>query len=698
MRLESGNEVGPYRIVRRIGQGSMGVVYQARDAARARDVALKVMNAPGIGDEGARARFAREARAVAKLRHRNIVAVFDFSDEGDAPYLVMELLEGTSLAERLAHGPPLTLDAKLDVVIQLCEGLQFAHDQGVVHRDVKPANIRLLQDGAVKLLDFGIASITGATVTQPGAVVGSVAYMSPEQIQGLAVDGRADVFSAGVVLHELLAGRRPFESDTVTGVMLKVLHEPAPTLRTMAMGIPEDVVVAVETALQKDPVARYASAADFGTDLRLARYQARSAIASQDTSPGAIVLPAAKPHDTSPSSVAVPVAKPQDTSPGSVPLVRTPRTPAGTTETAETFRAIDPTAATEILGPAPAITESTGTTLVRFLRAASHDRRWQLGAAGVAAGIVLLLVVARAAFRGGAEGAFKLDIQSVPAGAAISIDSAPTGKTTPAIITSTTKPQRIRLSLTGFEAVDEALTNVSSDAPARLRYDLRRLVRVQSDPAGATVLVNGADTGLRTPAEVPVPAGGQAKIELQLADHVQKEPMTPEMLASGNVRVALTRLARTTGAAGQSARVKLHVTGDYDFALGGSCMPSGTVAAREHAIDIMAPCVLNLRAPRYLLDMNQKVGASTREVRAPALILVDLRTKWEGCTLLLNNTSLGGSPARRQIAQGNYTATVQCQDRVYSTGRGALEIRPDRASEIQNGHHVWRLDGILINR
>ena len=275
MYLEPGDRIGAYQIVRRIGQGSMGVVYRARDTAGGRDVALKVMAAVNLSDETARTRFFREARAAASLKHRNIVSVLHFSEDADTPYIAMELLEGTSLAERIARGAPLSFDAKLDIIIQLCEGLQFAHEHGVVHRDVKPANIWLLRDGGVKLLDFGIASLSGVTITQPGGFVGSAAYMSPEQITGEKVDGRADIFSTTVVLHELLTGRRLFEADTVTGVMIKILNAPVPAIGTLIPDIPPDVAAAIETGLKKDPEQRYAHINELGADLRLARHTLR---------------------------------------------------------------------------------------------------------------------------------------------------------------------------------------------------------------------------------------------------------------------------------------------------------------------------------------------------------------------------------------------------------------------------------------
>ena len=208
MTGELASSFGPYRIITRLGRGAMGVVYRAVDSRTGRDVALKVMS--DIGDDVAATRFTREGEAVSRMVHRNIVTVYEAGVMEQCPYIAMELLEGITLAQRMAGDEPLSLDAKLDIVAQLCEGLQYAHDHGVVHRDVKPANVWLLKNGGVKLLDFGLAKVAGSTVTRAGCVVGSVAYMSPEQLSGIDVDGRSDLFAAGVILYELLTGQRPF--------------------------------------------------------------------------------------------------------------------------------------------------------------------------------------------------------------------------------------------------------------------------------------------------------------------------------------------------------------------------------------------------------------------------------------------------------------------------------------------------------
>ena len=208
---------GRYRIVGEVGRGGMGVIYRGVDSVLEREVAIKVMSADfADAGEDAKARFLREAKAAAKLQHRNIVTVFEFAEQDGVSYIVMEFLKGRSLASRLASGPPLPLEQKLDVMTELCNGLQYAHENGVIHRDVKPATVWMLEDGTVKLVDFGIAKISSSMMTMRGDVMGSAAYMSPEQIEGHPVTGRSDVFSAAVVLYEMVASRRPFEGDSPT--------------------------------------------------------------------------------------------------------------------------------------------------------------------------------------------------------------------------------------------------------------------------------------------------------------------------------------------------------------------------------------------------------------------------------------------------------------------------------------------------
>ena len=228
MALTPGTKLGPYEIQAQLGAGGMGEVYRARDTRLERDVAVKVLPAHLAEDADALARFEREAKAVAALSHPNILGIFDVGREGIIAYSVTELLEGETLRDRLAGGA-LPVRKAVDYASQIADGLAAAHEKGYVHRDLKPENIFVTADGRVKLLDFGLArqyrgsAVTGqntptaatmATITSPGMVLGTVGYMAPEQARGQAVDHRAGLFSLGLVLFEMLAGRHAFECET----------------------------------------------------------------------------------------------------------------------------------------------------------------------------------------------------------------------------------------------------------------------------------------------------------------------------------------------------------------------------------------------------------------------------------------------------------------------------------------------------
>jgi len=267
------DHIGRYQILERVGRGGMGVLYRGFDPKLDREVAIKVILTDFSEDaEQMRPRFYREAKATARLQHRNIVTVFEFVEDQAQPHIVMEFLRGVPLAKRLGATPKLTLDDTLDIVAQLCAGLGYAHSQGVVHRDVKPANVFLLEDGTVKLLDFGIAKLTTSTLTRQGDVLGSASYMSPEQVAGSdSVDGRADVWSTGVVLYELLAGRKPFQGETPTNVIVRILKEEPPPIESLVPGLPKQLISAVHRALEKDPTKRIAKADELGRELQWIR-------------------------------------------------------------------------------------------------------------------------------------------------------------------------------------------------------------------------------------------------------------------------------------------------------------------------------------------------------------------------------------------------------------------------------------------
>ena len=271
---EMPDRLGKYEILARLGQGAMGVVYHAHDPLLDRDVALKVMLAQVAEDPEQKLRFEREARAVARMMHPNVVTVFDLGYHTDgAPYIAMELLRGHDLLHALRNGPYLTLDRKLAIILQVLEGLGHAHAAGIVHRDIKPANVFLPDEGMAKIMDFGVARFTMSSVTSTGVVVGTADYMSPEQVSGVRVDGRSDLFSTGAMLCELLTGHRPFHGESLVTILFKITHE-EPRLDLPPGPEHAALVPILQKALAKDVADRYQTASEFVDALQA--YLARS--------------------------------------------------------------------------------------------------------------------------------------------------------------------------------------------------------------------------------------------------------------------------------------------------------------------------------------------------------------------------------------------------------------------------------------
>src|SRR5687768_15200955 len=246
----------------------MGVVYQAHDPLLDRDVAIKVMLPQTAADPDQKARFEREARAAAKIVHRNVLTVFDLGYHQDgSPYIAMELLKGKDLLQTMREDAPLPLDQKLNVIVQLLDGLAHAHEAGVIHRDIKPANVFLVSDGTVKIMDFGVARFTMSAATNTGMVMGTPDYMSPEQVQGGKLDGRTDLWSVGCMLHELITGTRPFAAESLMTTFYRITHEP-PNPELPAGEAFDLLRPVVARALARDVTQRYANAGEFAAALR----------------------------------------------------------------------------------------------------------------------------------------------------------------------------------------------------------------------------------------------------------------------------------------------------------------------------------------------------------------------------------------------------------------------------------------------
>ena len=272
MAVSSNTVLGKYRIVREIAR-SNDIVYEAIDPSMARRVAVKELQLPlhlaGSQKRERIERFYREAKAAGTLSHRNVVTIYDVGQENDRHFLVMEYLEGQSLRDILQMQGALPLKETLEIALQLCDALGYAHSRGVVHRDVKPDNVHILPGGIVKLTDFGIARITAEpSITSQGQVFGTPSYMSPEQVASQTVDHRTDLFSLGITLYEMLAGRKPFTGDSVITITYNIMN----TQPAMPVGVPGPLQQILQRALSKDPNLRYQNAAMLAADLRAEKF------------------------------------------------------------------------------------------------------------------------------------------------------------------------------------------------------------------------------------------------------------------------------------------------------------------------------------------------------------------------------------------------------------------------------------------
>ena len=279
MALTAGTKLGPYTIASSVGAGGMGEVYRARDARLNRDIAIKILPASFSTDSDRLQRFAQEARAAAALNHPNILSIFDIGDEPSAPYVVSELLEGETLRDRLRSGA-LSTRKCIDYGKQIASGLAAAHEKGIVHRDLKPENLFITNDGRIKILDFGLAKITRPesgdiaedaptqqVATDAGTVMGTVGYMSPEQVRGKHADSRSDIFALGAILYEMLSGKRAFHGDSAADTMSAILKEDPPDLTETNRNISPALERIVRHCLEKNPAERFQSARDVAFNL-----------------------------------------------------------------------------------------------------------------------------------------------------------------------------------------------------------------------------------------------------------------------------------------------------------------------------------------------------------------------------------------------------------------------------------------------
>jgi eukaryotic-like serine/threonine-protein kinase len=310
--MQAAQQLGRYEILAELGRGAMGRVFRARDPRIDRTVAIKTISVPGAGAaemEEYRQRFFREAQAAGRLSHPGIVTIFDADEDtsGQTPFIVMEFVDGRPLDEFVAAAPEgrLPLETAIDLVQQIAAALDYAHAAGIVHRDIKPSNIIVTAEGRAKIADFGIAKLSMVEATLPGHVLGTPAYMSPEQLSGKPIDGRSDLFSLGVIAYWLFTGEKPFTGASITEVSIQVATKDPRPASEVAPALSKDFDYVLARALAKDPVMRYQHGKDLSADLedlRLGR-PPRSASADAKT----VVLPAAPPTRSTDKKITAPV-------------------------------------------------------------------------------------------------------------------------------------------------------------------------------------------------------------------------------------------------------------------------------------------------------------------------------------------------------------------------------------------------------
>ena len=559
-------KVGRYQILERVGRGGMGVLLRGIDPVLDREVAIKLMLVDFSEDaEQMRPRFYREARAAAKLQHPNIVTVFEFAEDGNTPYIVMEFLRGSSLSARMSSPLPLTLDEKLNVIAQLCSALNYAHEQGVVHRDIKPANIFLLPDGSVKLLDFGIAKLATSTMTRQGDVLGSASYMSPEQVSGNPrIDGRSDIFSTGVVLYELLANRKPFNAETLTATVLQILQEDPPALETIAPGLPPQLVNAVKRALAKDPAKRFATAGELGKELQWIR----QALQSSNQGFGALD----ETRFASPGELAAIQGQlERDRRDSTNPTGVVPGTGAGpgARKRGWLIPAVGVGAIAAIVGAAMYVRN----------RPPADDRAPRTEARADAP-----------AAEDAAPAQFSLQIATTPAGATIALEGSPTSEITPATLAlSGAGPHRLRLSKAGFVAQDVTITEAELQKGS-VSYSLAAVevaaVDVAIDSEYPVEVFNGAQNISRANTTHRLKVAPGATLRIHASEH----------MLNASVKVSPKGAEYRAPAVGYLTVLTRHETCNVkvaDRVLGFPPISKLPVASGQYRVDIECPAGTN---------------------------------------------------------------------------------------------------------
>jgi len=648
-------KLGRFEIVREIGRGAMGQVFLAHDPKIERQVAIKtIILPPGTPAEEAQEtsrRFLREAQAAGKLLHPNIVTIFDVGEDQGVSFIAMEFIDGVTLDRHAKPDSLLSPGVVLEAMAQAAAALDYAHQARVIHRDVKPANLMLQRDGTVKVTDFGLAKNPSANLTQVGVLLGTPSYMSPEQIQGKELDGRSDLFSLGVSLYELLTGARPFDANSISTIIYRVLYEDPRPAAAQNPALPPDINVVIAKALAKLPEKRYSSGASMVADLRRAFASLPPATLARPF-PRAVLAPPPPAATTSKRPSPAPSASSASSS-----RERRPRRAAGT-------RASSPPSTLIAHHPIKiaAIVVTLVAGLVFFPRWVGRSGRSERGRGEVetsASGAP----VSSAAVGGGPQAhQVSIQVETTPHGGAVFLDGIPLAEPRVVLSLLDTKPHDIQARAGCMEATAEmtAADLASFGGPLVLELRPRREpVLIASQPPGARVRLNGRDTGKATPVEIELDGCEDQSVELRLDDH----KMWSQTFQSGGDFSAMSEALKTV-VLQATPKGTLVLPKPMGYAI--EVFNGGTRLGRA-GDPILLPegrYTLTLRNPKLFVNEMVKVNVvggqrQTPSVQYPRLGGLTVQAQPSNCKVFVDGDYVDVTPVLRlPIASGDHRVKV----------------------------------------
>ena len=662
----------------------MGYVYEGYDPRLNRSVAIKTLTSDALADADSRERFEREARAAAQLQHPNIVTIYELGNFGgnEKPYIVMEYLEGADLAGLIHTEKTIPFSEALDITIQLCKALDYAHQKRVVHRDMKPSNVRWMDDGTVKIMDFGIARIEGETqITKSGMMVGTIHYMSPEQVRGVKLDGRSDIFSTGCILYEILAGARPFVAESATSILYQIVNEPTPQILRNSPELPQEIEAILSKALAKKPDDRYRSAGEMATDLEklLEVYRKTLARPSSELQERLNELEAMRRAGR--WTEVVPLAKTLVTQ---NPALEGPhkalRTGLRQLQQEEEERRATPDERTRQLaeisrefeflygqgrdsatGKEPIVppTEMGAEQPPTVLKTRRNPLVWPLVFTLLTVVVVSLGWFVLPDLMGPREVSQTLRVTSEPPGALILVNGADTGRVTSDIGVVEVPIQgkeedevSVELRLAGYSSAQATLV-LGEEPLSPIELTLQQVMRslsVSTEPTGATIHLDGEEVAGVTPLDLEVPAADGHELIIDKAGFVQQTiKILPGEEVSTN-EIVLSPVGRPGTLLVRSAYPLSVVRGGRSVA-SGSASPSVKLMPGRYEVSLVARDVFLNRT----VTAEIKQGETTT-IDAPALAKFSVRAFPGNCTLIVDGIATEAPPFdSKAIVVGQHT-------------------------------------------